>query len=433
MMNVADVSSRLKPIINTLNRFSAALLLLAIVWLCWSAARLLWLLLAAPLAPALPLAPLQNTANTSTDHSGLFAIFADPDPIAAPVQPPPNVLLKGVLIAIPESLSSAMLDVNGEVKNYRIGDTLKDSDYTLVAVDWNEVIIADAYDKEVVIRMPEAMPLDQSAMLAGAVSNQRLPDNSMLPNLSNAPMPEQGNPEMQPNGDASNDSEPQSPIDEAVTELQSNPASYLSRMGVMASGESYQVTAAMPAKLRNRLGLEPGDKVLTVNTVASATGMRADFANSIGGKSYGFELAADWKATDALNFSLAYSYIHLSLDDNSSAAEAFGDIRNKNTPQHQLSMRGSYKLLSNLQINLWGRYHDNFATHALTEIGGKTYDIDSSFTLDANLIWAPVENLELMLAGQNLLDSRQLNYVSEYAIPPTEIERSIYGKVTWRF
>lgn len=283
MMNVADVSSRLKPIINTLNRFSAALLLLAIVWLCWSAARLLWLLLAAPLAPVLPLAPLQSAANSSADHSGLFAIFADPDPIAAPVQPPPNVLLKGVLIAIPESLSSAMLDVNGEVKNYRIGDTLKDSDYTLVAVDWNEVIIADAYDKEVVIRMPEAMPLDQSAMLAGAVSNQRLPDNNMLPNLSNAPMPEQGNPEMQPNGDASNDSVPQSPIDEAVAELQSNPASYLSRMGVMASGESYQVTAAMPAKLRNRLGLEPGDKVLTVNgqSVGSNPGQDANVLQQV--------------------------------------------------------------------------------------------------------------------------------------------------------
>ena len=283
MMNVADVSSRLKPVINTLNRFSAALLLLAIVWLCWSAARLLWLLLAAPLAPALPLAPLQSTANTSVDYSGLFAIFADPDPIAAPVQPPPNVSLKGVLIAIPENLSSAMLDVNGEVKNYRIGDTLKDSDYTLVAVDWNEIIIADAYDKEIVIRMPEAMPLDQSAMLAGAVGNQRLPDNSMLPNLSNAPMSDQANPEMQPNGDANNDSEPKSPIDEAVTELQSNPASYLSRMGVMASGESYQVTAAMPAKLRNRLGLEPGDKVLTVNgqSVGSNPGQDANVLQQV--------------------------------------------------------------------------------------------------------------------------------------------------------
>ena len=278
MMNVADISSRLKPIINTLNRFSVWLLLLAIVWLCWTAARLLWLLLAAPLAPALPLAPLQSTANSNTDYSGLFAIFADPDPIAAPVQPPPNIVLKGVLMAIPESLSSAMLDVNGEVKNYRIGDTLKDSDYTLVAVDWNEVIIADAYDKEIVIKMPEAMPLDQSAMLAGTVSNQRLPDNTMSPNLPNTAPSNQVNPESEPNGEANSAGEPKSPIDEAVTELQSNPASYLSRMGVMASGESYQVTAAMPAKLRNRLGLEPGDKVLTVNgqSVGSNPGQDAN-------------------------------------------------------------------------------------------------------------------------------------------------------------
>ena len=283
MMNATDISRRIKPIINTLNRFSAWLLLLAIIWLCWTAARLLWLLLAAPLAPALPLAPLQNTANSNTDYSGLFAIFADPDPIAAAVQPPPNIGLKGVLIAIPESLSSALLDVNGEVKNYRIGDTLKDSDYTLVAVDWNEVIIADAYDKETVIRMAEAMPLDQSVMLAGTVSNQRLPENTMLPNSPNTPSPDQVNPDTAPNGEASSEGEPKSAIDEAVTELQSNPASYLSRMGVMASGESYQVTAAMPAKLRNRLGLEPGDKVLTVNgqSVGSNPGQDASVLQQV--------------------------------------------------------------------------------------------------------------------------------------------------------
>jgi general secretion pathway protein C len=175
------------------------------------------------------------------------------------------------------------LDVNGEVKNYRIGDTLKDSDYTLVAVDWNEVIIADAYDKETVIRMAEAMPLDQSAMLAGAVSNQRLPDNTMLPNSPNLSSPDQVNPDTAPAGEASSEGEPKSAIDEAVTELQSNPASYLSRMGVMASGGSYQVTAAMPAKLRNRLGLEPGDKVLTVNgqSVGSNPGQDANVLQQV--------------------------------------------------------------------------------------------------------------------------------------------------------
>lgn len=256
MMNV---SANLKPIIKILNRFSGWLLLLAIVWLCWTAARLLWLLLAPPLAPALPLATLQNNSSANTDSGSVFAIFAEPDPIAAAVQPPPNIGLKGVLLAIPESLSSAMLDVNGEVKNYRIGDRLKDSDYTLIAVDWNEIVIADANEKQTVIQMPEAMPLDQSDMIAGGISNQRLPNN-MLPTT---PQPtETMTPQTSETGEATS---PQSAIEEAVTALQDNPASYLSRMGVMASGESYQVTAAMPAKLRNRLGLEPGDQVLTVN------------------------------------------------------------------------------------------------------------------------------------------------------------------------
>ena len=256
------VSTSLKPVLNILNRFSTWLLLLAIAWLCWTAARLLWLLLAPPLAPALPLVPLQNNAASSTDYSSLFAIFADPDPVAAVVQPPPNIVLKGVLLAIPESLSSALLEVNGEVKNYRIGDTLKDSEYSLVAVAWNEIVIADAADKEMVIRMPEAMPLDQSAMMASGVSNQRLQDGNMLPN---APLSDQTNTDNQPAAEATGESAPKSAIDEAVTELQGNPASYLSRMGVMAGGDSYQVTAAMPANVRNRLGLEPGDKVLKVN------------------------------------------------------------------------------------------------------------------------------------------------------------------------
>jgi len=257
MMNV---SANFKPVIKTLNRFSGWLLLLTIAWLCWTAARLLWLLLAPPLAPSLPLATLQNTSSANTDSGSVFAIFAEPDPIAAAVQPPPNIGLKGVLLAIPESLSSAMLDVNGEVKNYRIGDRLKDSGYTLIAVDWNEIVIADANEKQTVIQMPEAMPLDQSDMIAGGISNQRLPNNNMLPTTPQST--ENMTPEASETGETTS---PQSAIEEAVTALQDNPASYLSRMGVMASGESYQVTAAMPAKLRNRLGLEPGDQVLTVN------------------------------------------------------------------------------------------------------------------------------------------------------------------------
>lgn len=258
------MSTRLKPIVEILNRFSGWLLLLAISWLCWTAARLLWLLVAAPVAPTLPLMPLQNNRLT-TDYSGLYAIFADPAPATAAAQPPPNVLLKGVLLASPDSLSSALLEVNGEVKNYRIDDTLQNSGYTLVAVDWNAVIIADANDQQTVIRMADAISLDQRGLAAGAVGNQRLPDGSQNMGAPIQNMPMQDGSGDNNEGAVPDNSNPESPIDEAVTAMQENPASYLSRMGVMASGEGYQVTAAMPAGVRSRLGLEPGDKVLSVN------------------------------------------------------------------------------------------------------------------------------------------------------------------------
>lgn len=268
-----SMSTRLEPVIHTLNRFAGWLLFIAIGWLAWTAARLLWLLLAPPLAPALPEVALQNMVNSATDNSSLFAIFADPDAPIAAIQPPPNILLKGVLLAIPETSSSALLDINGEVKNYRINDNLQDSGYTLLAVDWNAVVIADAVGQQTVISMADALPLDQTGMAANAIGNQRLPNNNAnnAGNMNNAlplPLPNEPSAMAENNADTSEMSDsnnPQSPIEEAITELQDNPAGYLSRMGVMAGGEGYQVTAAMPSEVRNRLGLEPGDKVLRVN------------------------------------------------------------------------------------------------------------------------------------------------------------------------
>ena len=265
-----SITRHLKPLIDILNRLSAWLLLLAVGWLCWTAARLLWLLLAPPVAPALSILPLQNTINSITDNGSLFAIFADPDLATTPVQPPPNVTLKGVLLAVPESLSSALLDVNGAVKNYRIDDSLQDTGYTLISVDWNAVIIADATGKQSVISMADAMVLDQRGL--NAIGNQRLPNNTInndslasgipqpmvLPNTNVVPDGNAAN----PNAQAGNSN---TAIGEAVNELQQNPAAYLTRMGVMASGEGYQVTAATPSGLRNRLGLEPGDRVMSVN------------------------------------------------------------------------------------------------------------------------------------------------------------------------
>jgi len=269
------------PVLQTLNRFSGWLLFLAIVWLAWVSARLIWLLIAPPIAPELPLLAMQNNSVAVSDNSSLFTIFAGPKPAEVAAAPPPNVVLKGVMVAVPERFSSALLEVNGEVKNYRINDELQNSGFTLVAVDWNSVLIADRNDKPIVITMRQALPLDQRGMAAGAISNQPLantiqnPMAGAMPTLPEAPALDSSS-GASPNTSAG--SSPASAIDEAVNELQDNPANYLSRMGVMASGDGYQVTAAMPSGLRNRLGLEPGDKVLSVNGKTVGNSPAADAA-----------------------------------------------------------------------------------------------------------------------------------------------------------
>jgi len=60
--------------------------------------------------------------------------------------------------------------------------------------------------------------------------------------------------------------------------------------------------------------------------------------------------------------------------------------------------------------------------------------IPSYLVMDVRLGWHPTPNLELSIAGQNLLDDRHLEYVPDAVrIQRTEVEHSVYAKATWRF
>ena len=60
-------------------------------------------------------------------------------------------------------------------------------------------------------------------------------------------------------------------------------------------------------------------------------------------------------------------------------------------------------------------------------------EVDEYVALDVNIAWKVTETLELMLAGQNLLESNHLEFVNEYFVPPTEVGQSFYCKLTWEF
>jgi iron complex outermembrane receptor protein len=150
------------------------------------------------------------------------------------------------------------------------------------------------------------------------------------------------------------------------------------------------------------------------------------------GSTHGLELASDWKPTNWLKLQLGYTYLGFDLKvEADSLSSNLAEITEFVSPQHQFSIQSAININKDLQLNLWARYVDTLK--ASRDIRFSDMTVDEYLTLDANVVWRPMEKLELMLVGQNLLNSSHLEYVSEFSTPLTEIERSVYGKLTYRF
>ncbi|MDD2468223.1 MAG: TonB-dependent receptor [Desulfobulbus sp.] len=176
------------------------------------------------------------------------------------------------------------------------------------------------------------------------------------------------------------------------------------------------------------------DKIYTAHPTQVGFDVDSVFVNAQSGSGQGFELAVDWQARAWLSFALAYSYLETDLTTEAwVGTQAGSDWVAKSAPKNQVSLRSSIALADDWRLNLWLRYVDQVSCRNSADLLGNPVNIDDYFVLNANLIWTPSKNLEFMLAGQNLTDSGQLRYLSEYQTPATEIERMVYGKFTWRF
>lgn len=102
-----------------------------------------------------------------------------------------------------------------------------------------------------------------------------------------------------------------------------------------------------------------------------------------------------------------------------------GDIAGVQTvlghdPRHQAFLRSYFDLSHDLELSVAMRH-----IGALSDIGVRSY-----VEADARLAWHPAPNLELTLAGQNLVHRRH----AEASTPPTyEIPRNAYLGVRWQY
>ncbi|UCF90633.1 MAG: TonB-dependent receptor [Desulfobacterales bacterium] len=163
------------------------------------------------------------------------------------------------------------------------------------------------------------------------------------------------------------------------------------------------------------------DNLRTIEPIGPFT-FAAD--NKMEGETYGVELAADWRPFDWWRLQAAYTYLQMELKLDADSGDSQSERAEDEIPHHQASLRSSLELPANLEMDLWLRYVDELPAQ----------NVDDYVTPDVRVGWKPIKNLEVSLVGQNLLENHHPEFRPEILdTPAAEIERSVYGKITWRF
>ncbi|MBI3468652.1 MAG: TonB-dependent receptor [Planctomycetes bacterium] len=145
------------------------------------------------------------------------------------------------------------------------------------------------------------------------------------------------------------------------------------------------------------------------------------FANALDGQGYGVELAGTYAVTESWRLRGAYSYLQLQIHgaDRLSAERIEGS-----SPHNRLHLWSSWDLGGNVQFDAIGRYVDNVPQHA----------VSSYFMMDLRLGWRPKPAWELAVVGQNLLDAEHPEFADlRGAAIATEVQRAVYGMITWNY
>lgn len=147
------------------------------------------------------------------------------------------------------------------------------------------------------------------------------------------------------------------------------------------------------------------------------------FENQMHGESYGTEISANWKVTDAWKLGFGYSLLKMNLHLDPGSNSTTSELEEGDSPQQQFQIRSYLDLPWHLQLDTAAYYVDSLPHQGVAHY----------VRLDARIGWVPTKSFELSVGAQNLLDNQHPEFGRSFLVSPSEIERNFYAKLTWRF
>lgn len=217
---------------------------------------------------------------------------------------------------------------------------------------------------------------------------------------------------------------PLGPSATEVFELQGNPEGKAERFYDLELGYRAEISPRMSFDLSAFSGLYRG--LITTGTqpvrpLQSPAGFTLlvpqTFFNDARAHTYGGELSTNWQVTPRWRLLAGYSYLQVHVVN-------YSAVQGTN-PVHGAQLRSLLNVTPNLEFDNSLYYAENAPQGA----GRTSRDV----RWDTRLGWRLGESLELSVTGQNLLRPQTLEFSDSVSVIATQVERSIFGKITWRF
>lgn len=150
------------------------------------------------------------------------------------------------------------------------------------------------------------------------------------------------------------------------------------------------------------------------------------FDNNMTGNTYGVEFAGQWQVRNGWRLNASYSWLNMDLQLENGSTDSTSQGAEDASPVNKAAIWSAHNFGNNLQFDAALRYVGDI------EVSGVS--VDSYVEADLRLGWEARPGLELSIIGQNLLNSHHAEFLPDFIdTQPTEVERSIYGRVNWAF
>lgn len=190
---------------------------------------------------------------------------------------------------------------------------------------------------------------------------------------------------------------------------------------LVAYEAGYRIQPSENAVLSLALFYNVYDELRITALAPPGIGYAAILRNGIDGHTYGAEAWATYQVTDWWRLGAGFNLLRKDFR----LKPGFTDISNRqslgNDPRHQASLRSYMTPLENVEFDVTVRAVDSLPNPL----------VPSYVTLDARLGWFITDNVELSIAGTNLLDPQhpETGTVAQRG----EVRRSFYASTRWRF